>query len=55
MAASIIAPIGMMLGALLAENAGIRSAMWVLVAGAIVAGAPLVAAWQALAMPPNLR
>ena len=51
MAASIIAPIGMMLGALLAEYASIRGAMWVLVGGAIVAGVPLVAARRALAMP----
>ena len=55
MAASIIAPIGMMLGALLAEYAGIRGAMSVLVGGAIVAGVPLVAARRALARPPNPR
>ena len=55
MAASIIAPIGMMLGALLAEYAGIRGAMWVLVGGAIVAGVPLVAARRALAMLPHPR
>jgi hypothetical protein len=55
MAASIIAPIGMMLGALLAEYAGIRGAMWVLVGGATVAGVPLVAARRALAMPPHPR
>jgi Major Facilitator Superfamily len=55
MAASIIAPIGMMLGALLAEYAGIRVAMGVLVGGAIVAGVPLVAARHALAMLPRPR
>jgi hypothetical protein len=55
MAASIIAPIGMMLGALLAEYAGIRGAMWVLVGGATVAGVPLVAARRALAMLPHAR
>ena len=55
MAASIVAPIGMMLGALLAEYAGIRGAMWVLVGGAIVAGIPLAAARQALAMLPHPR
>jgi len=51
MAASIIAPIGMVLGALLAEYAGIRSAMWVLVGGVIISSAPLIAARRALAMP----
>jgi Major Facilitator Superfamily len=55
MAASIIAPIGMMLGALLAEYAGIRVAMGVLVGGAIIAGVPLVAARHALAMLPRPR
>ena len=55
MAASIIAPIGMMLGALLAEYAGVRAAMGVLVGGAIVAGVPLVAARRALAMLPRPR
>jgi hypothetical protein len=55
MAASIIAPIGMMLGALLAEYAGIRGAMWVLVTGVIVASAPLVAAWRMLEVPPKPR
>lgn len=53
MTGSIIAPIGMMLGALLAEYAGIRSAMWVLAVGIIVASAPLVAARRILATPPN--
>ena len=55
MAASITAPIGMMLGALLAEYAGILGAMWVLVGGATVAGVPLVAARRALAMLPHPR
>jgi len=55
MASSIIAPIGMMLGALLAESAGMRGALWVLVGGAIVAGVPLIAARRALAMPPAPR
>ena len=55
MAASIIAPIGMMLGAMLAEYAGIRGAMWVLVGGVIVASAPLIAARRALAMQHNPR
>jgi len=55
MASSIVAPIGMMLGALLAEYAGIRDAMWVLVGGVIVACAPLVAARRALAKPPKPR
>jgi len=45
----------MMLGALLAEYAGIRNALWVLVGGAVFAGAPLVVAWPALAAPPDLR
>ena len=55
MAASIAAPIGMMLGALLAEYASIRGAMWVLASGVIVAGVPLVTARRALAMPPIPR
>ena len=53
MAASIVAPVGMMLGALLAEFAGIRAAMWVLAGGVIVACVPLVAARRALAKPPQ--
>jgi Na+/melibiose symporter-like transporter len=44
MAAAIVAPAGMMLGAMLAEYAGIRAAMWVLVGGAIVAAIPLLPA-----------
>jgi uncharacterized protein YqgC (DUF456 family) len=55
MAASITAPIGMMLGALLGEYSGVRGAMWVLVGGAIVAGAPVVAARRTLAMLPHSR
>jgi MFS family permease len=55
MAASIIAPMGMMLGAWVADYAGIRAAMWVLVAGVIVASAPLVAAWRVLEVPPQPR
>jgi MFS family permease len=55
MAASIIAPIGMVLGALLAEYAGIRGAIWVLVTGVIVASAPLVAARRVLEVPPKPR
>jgi MFS family permease len=50
MASSIVAPAGMMLGALLAEYAGIRGALWVLVGGAIVAAIPLLAARRALAI-----
>ena len=53
MASSIVAQIGMMLGALLAEFAGIRAAMWVLAGGVIVACVPLVAARRALAKPPQ--
>ena len=53
MTASIIAPIGMVLGALLAEYVGIRGAMWVLVGGIIVSSTPLIAARHALAMPLN--
>jgi Na+/melibiose symporter-like transporter len=41
MAVSIVVPIGMMIGALLADYAGIRAAMWALVVGVILAGAPL--------------
>ena len=55
MASSIVAPIGMMLGALLAELAGIRGALWVLVGGAIVAGAPLVVARRVFAGMPDPR
>jgi len=51
MTASIVAPLGMVLGALLAEFAGIRDAMWVLVGGVIISSAPLIAARRALAMP----
>jgi len=54
-AASIVAPIGMMLGALLAEYAGIRGALWVLMGGVIAASVPLVAAWRALGVPLNPR
>jgi hypothetical protein len=54
-AASIVAPIGMMLGALLAEYAGIRGALWVLMGGVIAASVPLVAAWRALGMPLDPR
>ena len=49
MAVSIVVPIGMMIGALLADYAGIRAAMWVLVLGVILAGAPLAFAWRTLA------
>jgi hypothetical protein len=52
MAVSILVPIGMMLGALLADYAGIRAAMWALVAGVILAGAPLVMAWRTFTTPP---
>lgn len=52
MAASIVAPIGMMLGAVLAVEAGVRIALWVLVGGAIVAGIPLLAARRVLVSPP---
>jgi len=51
LAASIIAPIGMVLGALLADYAGIRSAMWVLVGGIIASSIPLITARRALAIP----
>ncbi len=53
MAASIVAPIGMMLSAVLAANAGIRGALWVLVGGVIIAGVPLLAARRALAIAPS--
>ena len=53
MAASIVAPLGMVLGAVLAANAGIRGALWVLVGGVIIAGVPLLAARQALAIAPS--
>ncbi len=52
MAGSIVAPIGMMLGALLAEYAGLRGALWVLVGGIIVASVPLISARRTLARPP---
>ena len=42
MSASIVAPIGMILGAVLAETVGIRQALWGLVIGASVAALPLV-------------
>ncbi len=42
MAASIVSPAGMMLGAVLAAQAGIRVALWVLVGGAIAAATPLL-------------
>jgi Na+/melibiose symporter-like transporter len=51
MAVSIVVPIGMMIGALLAAYAGIRAAMWALVVGVILAGAPLTAAWRTLSVP----
>jgi hypothetical protein len=53
MAGSIVAPIGMMLGALLAEYAGLRGALWVLVGGIIVASVPLVAARRTVTWPPG--
>jgi MFS family permease len=52
MAASLVAPAGMILGALLAEHAGVRAAMWVLAGGTIVAASPLLAARRALATGP---
>ena len=55
MAGSIVAPIGMMLSALLAEYVGVRSALWVLVGGIIVASVPLIAARRTLARPLQLR
>ena len=42
MAASIVAPIGMILGAVLAETIGIRQALWGLVIGASIAALPLM-------------
>ncbi|MEP7068357.1 MAG: MFS transporter [Usitatibacter sp.] len=50
-AASVLAPFGMLLGALLAEAAGIRTALWVLVGGGISAAIPLAAARRAFTMP----
>ena len=50
-AASVLAPFGMLLGALLAEAAGIRVALWVLVGGGIAAAIPLIAARRAFTMP----
>jgi len=50
LAISIVVPIGIMLGALLADFAGIRAAMWVLVLGVILACAPLLFAWRTLAL-----
>jgi MFS family permease len=51
MAVSIAVPIGMMVGALLADFAGIRAAMWVVVLGVVVACAPLALAWRNLSVP----
>ena len=42
MSASIVAPIGMVLGAVLAETVGIRQALWGLVVGASIAALPLI-------------
>ena len=42
MSASIVAPIGMILGAVLAETVGIRQALWGLVVGASIAALPLI-------------
>jgi hypothetical protein len=42
MAASLLAPIGMLAGALLAEALGIRAAMWTISIGVLLASAPLL-------------
>ena len=42
MAASIVAPVGMVAGAVLAETIGIRQALWGLVIGASIAALPLI-------------
>ena len=42
MAYSVLAPIGMLTGALLAERFGVRNAMWCIVAGVVMAGIPLL-------------
>ena len=55
MAASLVAPAGMLLGALLAEHAGMRAALWMLVGGVMVAAIPLVVGWRALAESSSRR
>ena len=49
MAASLLAPVGMLSGALLAETFGIRIALWGLVGGVFVAALPLLSARSTLA------
>jgi len=55
MAGSIVAPLGMVLGALLAEYVGIRGAVWIFVGGLIASSVPLIANRRALELPTNPR